>query len=60
MADSRAASAALTLTIIEMILRYGPTAVQIIADALAEKTEEPTPEYIRTLFIDKDPEEYFK
>lgn len=51
-------NAVLTLTIIEMILRYGPAAVAIIADAM--ETEDPTPAQIRGLFINKEPEEYFK
>ena len=52
------ASAVLTLTIIEMILKYGPQAVLTISAAWED--EAPTPEQIRGLFIDKDPEEYFK
>lgn len=51
------ASAVLTLTIIEMILKYGPQAVLAIASAW--ETEAPTPEQIEALFIDEDPEEYF-
>ena len=49
--------AALALSIIEAILKYGPNAVTAIAAAFENK--EPTPEDIRALFIDKEPEEYF-
>ena len=49
--------AALALSIIEAILTYGPNAVVTIAAAF-EKGE-PTPEEIKALFIDKEPEEYF-
>jgi len=52
------ASALITLTIIEMVLKHGPQAV--LAIAAAWETDAPTPEQIRGLFIDKDPEEYFK
>ena len=49
--------AALALAIIEAILKYGPNAV--VAIAAAFETETPTPEHIKALFIDKEPEEYF-
>lgn len=52
-----AASSLLVLTIIEMILKYGPQAVLTIAAAWG--TDAPTPDQIRALFIDKDPEDYF-
>lgn len=52
------ATLALTIAIIEQILKYGPTAVIQIAGAF--QVETPTPGQIRALKIDKDPEEYFK
>lgn len=50
--------ALLTLTIIEMILKYGPTAVIKMQQAWA--IDNPTPDDIRALFIVKKPEEYFE
>ena len=50
---------ALILTIIEMIIKYGPSAVVAISGAIQDDSEV-TAEDIKKLFIDKDPEEYFK
>jgi hypothetical protein len=49
---------ALILEIIISVLKYGPTAIISIANAMQEK--EITVEDVRALFIDKDPEEFFK
>ncbi len=49
--------AALALSIIEAILKYGPQAVTTIATAFENK--EPTPDDIKALFINKEPEAYF-
>ena len=46
------------LAIVTAILKYGPTAITSIAKALEVK-EDITPEDIKELFIDKDPEDYF-
>jgi hypothetical protein len=46
-----------TLAIIEVLLRYGPQAVVDIA-LLWDK--DPTPDQIRSLYINKKPEEYFQ
>jgi hypothetical protein len=51
-------NAALTLAIIQAILQYGPQAVITISDAMRD--EDITPEDIEELFIDEDPEDYFK
>jgi len=48
-----------TLSIIEMILKYGPQAIFAISEAMKKK-EDITKEDIQNLFITKDPEEYFK
>jgi pyrrolidone-carboxylate peptidase len=48
----------LTLAIIQAILQYGPQAVITIGDAMRDT--EITPEDVDKLFIDKEPEEYFK
>ena len=52
------ATLALTLAIFEQILRYGPQAVIQIAAVF--QNEVPTPDQIRALKIEKDPEEYFE
>jgi len=52
------ANAALTIAIVQAILRYGPTAVITISNAFDKG--EPTVEEIEALFIDKSAVEYFK
>lgn len=54
-------TASLILAIVQVILRYGPTALRntIAAINAVLQEENPTPEQIRALHIDKDPEEYF-
>jgi hypothetical protein len=49
---------ALILTIFQAILQYGPQAVITIGDAMRDT--EITPEDVEKLFIDKEPEDYFK
>jgi hypothetical protein len=49
---------ALILAIIQAILQYGPQAV--IAIAVAMRDAEITPEDVENIFIDKEPEDYFK
>lgn len=51
-------NALLVISIIQAILRYGPDAVLTIADAMQKSS--PTPEDIKNLFIDKEPEDFFK
>ena len=48
----------LLVEIIRALLKYGPQAVKVIATAFDEGPE-PTPERIRQLVIEKDPEEFF-
>jgi len=49
--------AALIVTLIEMLLKYGPsTYLSIIKDL---ETNDPTPEQIKALFVEA-PETYFK
>lgn len=48
---------ALALAIIEAVVKYGPNAAVVIGKALEEGKR--TPDEIRALFINKDPEEYF-
>lgn len=48
----------LLIEIIKKLLEYGPGAIKVIATAFDE--EEPTPEQIRALKIEGDPEDYFK
>jgi len=50
--------AALIAAIIEKLLIYGPPAAVAIGKAF--ETSQPTAEDIRSLMIEKDPEEYFK
>lgn len=52
-------NAAKILTIIQMILTYGPNAIIQIAEAMKENGDI-SKEDIEKLFIDKDPEEYFE
>jgi hypothetical protein len=49
---------ALILAIIQAILQYGPQAVITIGDAMRDT--EIIPEDVENLFINKEPEEYFK
>lgn len=46
------------LSIITAILKYGPSAITSIAKVLEVK-DDITPEDIKELFIEKDPEDYF-
>jgi hypothetical protein len=48
---------ALVLSIIQMVLTYGPNAAIAIGKALEEGKR--TPEEIKALFITKEPWEYF-
>lgn len=48
----------LIIAIIEAVIKHGPTAVITIAAAM--ENEEVTADRIKTLFITKDPEEYFE
>ena len=50
--------AALILAIIEALIKYGPRAVTEIAELF--KVQDPTPEQIRGLFIDKPAKAYFE
>ena len=50
----------LTIEIIRALLKYGPSAVRTIAGAFDDNYPDPTPEQIRELMIDKDPEEFFR
>lgn len=49
--------AELTLSIIEQVLVHGPEAIRAIARIMEDR--EPTVEEVRSLFITKDPEDYF-
>lgn len=49
--------AEIIIEIINALLQYGPTAIIKIAESMKEK--ELTVDDIKTLFINKDPEEYF-
>ena len=51
-------NALLVIAIAQAVLRYGPPAV--IAIAAAMEDADVTPEDINSLFINTDPEDYFK
>lgn len=48
----------LTLSIIRAVILFGPSAVQAIASAMDDR--EVTAADVNALFIDKEPEDYFK
>lgn len=49
--------AALVIAIVQAILKYGPSAVHTISQAMSN--DNITPEQIEALFIHKEPEDYF-
>jgi hypothetical protein len=51
--------AALVIAIVQAILKFGPSAVLTISDAMSG-ADDLTPQDIQALFIDKEPAEYFK
>jgi len=48
----------LLLSVIDILLRYGPKAIMAIAEAM--KIETVTADDVRALFIDKRPEDFFE